>query len=139
RYKTWVKNFGADPGIVNKTFVLNGVSRTLIGIMPPRFGWGNADLWIPKKPDRAVATTAVAGAFPQFWFLLGHLKPGVSMKEADAALAAVANRLAEVYSKVYRRHFTVRLKWLTNPGVGRLKNGLCRGSAAVGPRRPSWW
>ncbi len=40
RYKTWVKSFGADPAIVNKTFVLNGVSRTLIGIMPPRFGWG---------------------------------------------------------------------------------------------------
>jgi len=40
RYKTWVKSFGADPGIVNKTFVLNGESRTLIGIMPPRFGWG---------------------------------------------------------------------------------------------------
>src|ERR1700694_979762 len=52
RYKTWLKSFGADPGIVNKTFVLNGVSRTLIGIMPPRFGWGAADLWIPVQPSR---------------------------------------------------------------------------------------
>src|SRR6266699_3266551 len=30
RYKTWVKSFGSDPAIVNKTFVLNGVSRTVI-------------------------------------------------------------------------------------------------------------
>src|SRR5947199_7600305 len=62
RYKTWVKNFGADPAIVNKTFILNDVPRTLVGIMPPRFGWGNADMWIPKKPEHASATTAVAGA-----------------------------------------------------------------------------
>src|SRR5439155_26509156 len=34
RYKTWVKSFGADPGIVNKTFVLDGVLRTVIGIRP---------------------------------------------------------------------------------------------------------
>ena len=59
RYKTWVKNFGADPAIVNKTFILNDVPRTLVGIMPPRFGWGDADMWIPKKPERASATTAV--------------------------------------------------------------------------------
>src|SRR5258708_16884708 len=39
RYKTWVTRFSADPSLVNKTFVLNGTQRTLIGIMPPRFGW----------------------------------------------------------------------------------------------------
>jgi len=132
RYKTWVKSFGADPGIVNKTFVLNGASRTLIGIMPPRFGWGDADLWIPKKPDRAVATTAVAGAFPQFWFLLGHLKPGVSMKEAEADFTVVANRLAKVYPKDYPKHFTVQLESLTNLVVGRFKTTLFIVLAAVG-------
>src|SRR5467141_1711880 len=121
RYKTWVKSFGADPGIVNKTFVLNGVPRTLIGIMPPRVGWGDADLWIPKKPERAVATTVVAGAFPQFWFLLGHLKPGVSVKEAEADFTVVANRLSKAYPKDYPKRFTVQVESLTNMVVGRFK------------------
>src|SRR5467141_4645085 len=124
RYKTWVKSFGADPGIVNKTFVLNGVSRTLIGIMPPRFGWGDADLWIPKKPERAVATKVVAGAFPQFWFLLGHLKPGVSVQEAEADFTVVANRLSKVYPKDYPKRFRVQLESLTNLVVGRFKTTL---------------
>ena len=132
RYKTWVKSFGADPEIVNKTFVLNGVSRTLIGIMPPRFGWGNADLWIPKKPERAAATKALAGAFPQFWFLLGHLKPGVSMKEAEADLTVVANRLAKVYPKEYPKRFTVHMESLTNLVVGQFKTTLFIVLAAVG-------
>ena len=132
RYKTWVKNFGADPAIVNKTFILNDVPRTLVGIMPPRFGWGDADMWIPKKPERASATTAVAGAFPQFWFMLGHLKPGVSMKEAEADFTVVANRLAKVYPKDYPKHFTVHLESLTNLVVGQFKTTLFIVLAAVG-------
>jgi predicted permease len=132
RYKTWVKSFGADSGIVNKTFVLNGESRTLIGIMPPRFGWGNADLWIPKKPERAAATKTVAGAFPQFWFLLGHLKPGVSIKEAEADFTVVANRLAKVYPKDYPKRFAVHIESLTNLVVGQFKTTLFIVLAAVG-------
>src|SRR5437667_3492555 len=132
RYKTWVKSFGADPEIVNKTFVLNGVPRTLIGIMPPRFGWGDADLWIPKKPERAVATKVVAGAFPQFWFLLGHLKPGVSVQEAEADFTVVANRLSKVYPKDYPKRFRVQLESLTNLVVGRFKTTLYIVLAAVG-------
>ena len=132
RYKTWVKDFGADPSIVNKTFILNDQPRTLVGIMQPRFAWGDAEMWIPKKPERATATTAVAGAFPQYWFLLGHLKPGISMKEAEADLTVVANRLAKVYPKDYPKHFTVHLESLTNLVVGQFKTTLFIVLAAVG-------
>ncbi len=132
RYKTWVKKFAADPGIVNKTFVLNGVSRTLIGIMPPRFGWGDADMWIPAKPTRAATGKVIAGAFRQRWFLLGHLKPGVSTKEAEADLTVVAKRLATVYPADYPKHFTVQIESLTNLVVGRFKTTLYIVLAAVG-------
>jgi len=132
RYKTWVKSFGADPGIVNKTFVLNGESRTLIGIMPPRFGWGNADLWIPAKPSRAAAGKTVAGAFQQHWWMLGHLKPGVSVKEAEADLTVVAKHLATVYPTEYPKRFTVFVDSLTNQVVGRFKTTLYIVLAAVG-------
>ncbi|OLB18508.1 MAG: hypothetical protein AUH16_09090 [Acidobacteria bacterium 13_2_20CM_57_7] len=108
RYKTWVKSFGADPGIVNKTFVLNGVQRTLIGIMPPRFGWGNADLWIPAKPSRAPTGKVIAGAFQQHWWMLGHLKQGVTVKEAEADFTVIAKRLATIYPTEYPKHFTVQ-------------------------------
>src|SRR2546425_1178820 len=132
RYKTWVKHFGADPRIVNKTFVLNGTARTLIGIMPPRFGWGDAEMWIPAKPSKAVTNSAYAGAFPQFWFLLGHVKPGVSVKEAEADFTVVANRLSKVYPKDYPKRFRVQLESLTNLVVGRFKTTLYIVLAAVG-------
>src|SRR5712664_2542995 len=132
RYKTWVKSFGADPGIVNKTFVLNGVSRTLVGIMPPRFGWGDADMWIPAKPSRAAGGKTVAGAFQQRWWMLGHLKPGVTVKEAEADFTVVAKRLAAVYPAEYPKKFTVQLDSLTNMVVGRFKTTLYIVLAAVG-------
>jgi len=132
RYKTWMKSFGGDPGIVNKSFVLNGVSRTLIGIMPPRFGWGDADMWIPQKPSRAATGKTVAGAFQQHWFLMGHLKPGVSMKEAVADLTVVANNLAKVYPTEYPKHFSVQVESLTNLVVGQFRTTLYIVLAAVG-------
>jgi putative ABC transport system permease protein len=132
RYKTWVKEFGADPNILNKTFILNDTPRTLIGIMPPRFGWGDADLWIPEKPSRTVANTAVAGAFPRFWFFLGHLKPGVSQRQAVSDLTVVAKRLATVYPKDYPKHFTVEIQSLTDLVVGQFRTTLYIVLAAVG-------
>lgn len=131
RYKTWMNKFAADPQILNKTFVLNGTPRTLIGIMPPRFGWGGAEMWIPDRPSKAAATTAVAGAFPRFWFFLGHLKPGVSIKQAEADLTVVANRLSTVYPKDYPKHFSVQIVSLTDLVVGRFRTTLYIVLAAV--------
>ena len=132
RYKTWVKEFAGDPSVLDKTFILNGTQRTLVGIMPPRFGWGDADLWIPEKPLNAQANTAVAGAFPRYWFFLGHLKPGVSHSQAVADLTVVANRLSKIYPKDYPKHFSVEIVSLTDLVVGQFRTTLYIVLAAVG-------
>ena len=131
RYKTWIMKFAGDPQILNKIFVLNGTPRTLIGIMPPRFGWGDAEMWFPDKPSKSSATMAVAGAFPRFWFFLGHLKPGVSIKQAEADLTVVANRLSTVYPKDYPKHFSVQIVSLTDLVVGKFRTTLYIVLAAV--------
>jgi putative ABC transport system permease protein len=131
RYKTWVNEFGADPKVVNRTFLLNDTQRTLIGIMPPRFAWGDADLWIPDKPS-PVVNRAIAGASNRYWFFMGHLKPGVSNNQAIADLTIVANRLAKVYPTEYPKHFTVELQSLTDLVVGRFRTTLYIVLAAVG-------
>ncbi len=132
RYKTWVNQFAADPSVLNKTFVLNGTQRVLVGIMPPRFGWGDADLWIPTKPAHAAASTAVAGAFPHYWFFMGHLKPGVSHAQAVADMSIVANRLSKVYPKDYPKHFSVEIVSLADLVVGQFRTTLYIVLAAVG-------
>jgi putative ABC transport system permease protein len=130
RYKTWLGHFAGDPNIINKTFVLNGMPRTLIGIMPPRFGWGDSDMWIPEKPIRSAA--ADQGIFRRYWFIVGHLKPGVSIREAEADFSVIAHRLAAIYPKEYPAHFTVEVQSLTDLVVGKFRTTLYIVLAAVG-------
>jgi len=129
RYKTWVNRFNADPAILNKTFVLNGVSRTLIGIMPPRFAWGDADMWIPQKPSPANTSGSILN---RYWFLLGHLKPGVSPRQAEADFSIIARHLATVYPQKYPKHFTVEVESLADLVVGRFRVTLFIVLASVG-------
>jgi predicted permease len=130
RYKVWVNRFNADPKILNQTFVLNGTARTLIGVMPPRFGWGDSDLWIPDKPSHADTTPTLG--FNRYWFLLGHLKPGVSEREAQADFTVIAQHLSTVYPKDYPKHFTVEIQSLADMVVGRFRTTLFIVLAAVG-------
>jgi predicted permease len=130
RYRTWVGRFNGDLGILNKQFVLNGTPRTLIGVMPPRFAWGDADVWIPERPSRAQA--AAGTPFNRRWFLLGRLRPGVSIRQAEADLEAVGHRLALVYPKDYPKHFKVEVQSLADRVVGRFRVTLFVVLAAVG-------
>ena len=130
RYKTWISRFSADPSLINKTFVLNGTPRTLIGIMPPRFGWGDADMWIPTMPSHA--SVQERNGFPMYWFLLGHLKPGISIRQAESDLTVVARNLSTVYPKDYPKKFSVYLETLTDSVVGRFRTTLYIVLGAVG-------
>jgi putative ABC transport system permease protein len=132
RYKTWMKEFAGDPQIVNKTFLLNGTARTLIGVMPPRFAWWGADMWIPDRPNRGDDSLVYAGAFPRYWSLLGHLKPGISRKEAEADLTVVGKGLAATYPKDYPKHFTVEVRTLADSVVGQFRTTIYIVLAAVG-------
>src|SRR5215469_16173380 len=124
RYKTWRERFNGDISLLNKTFVLNGAARTLIGIMPPRFAWFDADLWIPKKPTQ--------GAMEEFWFFLGRLRPGVSTQQAEADLTVIGQRMAMIYPQDYPERFTVQVMNRGDGVVGRFKATLYTVLAAVG-------
>ena len=129
RYKVWASRFNADPAILNRTFVLNGTPRTLVGIMPPRFGWGDADLWIPASLTPAAPTP---GRFEDHYWVLGHLKPGVTLAQAQADLNVVAHRLAKAYPKDYPKQFTVVVVTLIDGVVGQFRVMLFIVMGAVG-------
>jgi putative ABC transport system permease protein len=103
RYKTWQGKFNSDPAAIGKTFTLNGVARTLIGVMDPRFAWGGAELWIPCSYE--AAQTLTSGQFDKYWGFVARLKPGVSANEASADMNVIAKRLATLYPKDYPKHF----------------------------------
>jgi putative ABC transport system permease protein len=108
RYKTWQGKFNSDPSAIGKAFTLNGVARTLVGVMPPRFAWGGADLWIPVSDE--AAETLNSGQFDRFWGFVARIKPGTSFEEASAEMTVVAKRLATLYPKDYPKHFDANVE-----------------------------
>jgi len=103
RYKAWQGKFHSDPSAIGKTFTINGVARTLVGVMSPRFAWGGADLWIPCSYE--AAQTLTSGQFDKYWGFVARLKPGVSENEASAEMSLIAKRLATLNPKDYPKHF----------------------------------
>jgi len=126
-YKLWLKEFNLDPKVLGRTFVLNGKPRTLVGVMPPRFTWWGSDLWIPAPLDRSDPE-----ARQRRFVMHAHLKPGVTMQQAEADLDVIAHRLARVYPKEYPKKFNVEVQTLADSVVGRFKTVLYTLLAAVG-------
>jgi len=129
RYKLWVERFHSDSSILNQTFVLNGVPRTLIGIMPPRFAWGTADMWIPRQISRSMANPQEQYQYYQFF---GHLKPGISRAQADADVDLLARQLAPIYPRDYPNRFRARALTFSEWFAGDYRTMLYVMLAAVG-------
>lgn len=126
-YKVWRASFGADPAVVGRTFTMNGKPTTLIGVMPPRFAWWGADLWVPTALDRAEA-----GPNARYFLLLGHLKPGLTQKAAEADIQVRASRFAKIYRNDYPKQFDAHLQSLVDGVVGKFRRTLYTLLAAVG-------
>jgi putative ABC transport system permease protein len=91
-HRTWVTLFGADPAVVGRSLVLDGEARTVIGVMPPRFEWNIADLWVPAAITHGDDPQSPRG----FRAFQAHLRPGVTPQAAEAQLNLVgARRSAE--------------------------------------------
>jgi putative ABC transport system permease protein len=85
-YRLWLRLFDASPSALGRTLRLNGRPHTIIGVMPPRFGWyGNDGFWLPLAPRR----TDIPWINP-----IMRLKPGVSKAAAQAQLTALNAQLA---------------------------------------------
>jgi putative ABC transport system permease protein len=110
RYNFWQARFNRDPAVLGRTFVLNGVPRTLVGIMPPRFTKGDGDFYLPVAIDPANPEIRERN----FRFQ-ARLQPGVTLAQAEAALDAFAHRRAQLFPGEYPAQFVVRVvNWVDN-------------------------
>ena len=126
-YKMWVKRYNQDPSILGQTLALNGQPRTLVGIMPPRFTWWGAELWIPVPLSRSDPEVK-----NKSYVMQARVKPGLTLHQAEADLDVLAHRLARVYPNDYPKKFNIQLETLADSVVGRFKGVLYTLLAAVG-------
>ena len=80
----WRSHFGGDRSVLGRQLLIEGNTASVIGVLPPSFQFMDqkADLLIPMRFDRAKTNLGVFS-----YSGVGRLKPGVTLKQADADLA----------------------------------------------------
>src|SRR5262249_24440546 len=118
-YGIWQRDFGASPEIVGKRVRINGKPATIVGVMPQGFAFPtNEELWLPlwsefpPKPRTDPSNVNPA--------LLGILKPGVSLDQANAEFTAFATRLAAAYPATNKQFNTGQVKPLVETFTPRV-------------------
>lgn len=90
----WATQFGADPHIVGKTILLDGVPNTVIGVLPAggAFDRAYSQLWRPLtfQPSNMTRNFHWFGAFAK-------LKRGVTLEQARAQMDTIGARIAHDY------------------------------------------
>jgi len=131
-YSLWQRRFGSDPSVIGRALALNGESYTVIGIMPrfvqlPGFANRNDQLWVPIAfpPEEA------AQRGNHFLEVIARLKPGITLKPAQAEMDTIAARLAQQYPDYNTRIGTVVVP-LQEEVVGDIKPALLILLGAVG-------
>jgi putative ABC transport system permease protein len=96
----WQRLFAGDRGAIGRTVRINGIPRTVVGILPRRFVGpaGEAELYFPLSLRRYLAHPVRARG--SGWLgLVGRMKPGVTWEAANRELVAIAADLAREYPK----------------------------------------
>ena len=102
-YGLWQKRYGGDPSLIGRSLTINGESATVIGVMPPNFQLNlSMDLWLSPSqmaPDYQMNYRGDTLAMRENHYLrvMGRLKPGATVQQAQADLNAVAARLEQQY------------------------------------------
>ncbi len=98
----WKRHFGSDPNLVGKPLMIDGETYIVVGVMPAGVQYPqDTELWIP--PRRLVPEAEIdLGDITQVRGLgllavIARLKPGVTLREAQAEMDAVTSRLRAQY------------------------------------------
>lgn len=103
-YRFWQRQFGGDPGVLGRQLRLNDTVRTVIGVMPKRFMWRGADVYIPTRFQRGQLVEGVRNVH-----LLGRLKPGITSAQAEADLTPIIEDLKKRQPTEFPKQFRVAL------------------------------
>jgi putative ABC transport system permease protein len=89
-YPLWRRAFGADPNVVGKTVIVNGVSRTVIGVLRPEFRFPGHDVDILTQ--NFVDPVNPGGRSSHYISMFGRLRHGISWERARTETAALMER-----------------------------------------------
>jgi putative ABC transport system permease protein len=100
-YGLWQRRYGGEPSAIGTSIVMSGMTRTIVGVMPPQFSFRgrDVDFWLPAP--FTPAETAVRGS--HFLNVVARLRDGVTVERAAEDMRSVAAALAREYPDTNNR------------------------------------
>jgi len=118
----WKKDFGGDAAVIGQAVRVNGRAGTVIGVMPPKFAFPqNEQLWLPVNTEFPVKPRSDRGI--NNVSIIGRLKPGVTIEQANAEMVTLAARFAKEFPE--NKQFSLGyvrplIASFSNPGLAGL-------------------
>jgi len=127
--RLWRTHLHADRAVVGRALRVNGVTYTVVGVMPKTFDplLDKSDLWFPA----AFTAQRLADHDNHFLDVMGRLKPGISLSQAQSELNVIALRLQNQYP-IDDKDRGFRLVPLTTALLGDERSALRMMLGAVG-------
>jgi putative ABC transport system permease protein len=92
----WQQRYGGDPGVLGTAIRMNGVTATVIGVVPQGLGFPQQEqIWLPTSQFPPALRQQPRQA--RNYFVLGRLNDGVTVEQARAELTAIGTELARRY------------------------------------------
>jgi putative ABC transport system permease protein len=114
-YLFWQRHFNSDPGVIGRTLQLVHKNYAIVGVLPSRFTWDDADVYVPLKLTNDPNTT---------YGPLLKLKPGVTLAAANAELQPLLEQFAKETPDHFPKKFRVHVRGLNEQFVERLGQSL---------------
>jgi len=109
-YLFWQRQYGGSRDVIGKTIELDHTPYTIIGVVPPRFAWGDSDVYLPAVPN----------ADPHYyWMAFLKLKPGTKYPVAQAEMQVLVDRFAKDDPKNYPQDMKAKIVTLNEEVLGR--------------------
>src|SRR5882762_6346652 len=121
-YQFWQRHYGGDPGLVGKNIQLVHKSYSIVGVVRPRFTWGDGEVYLPLK----VTADPVRTYFPMI-----RLKPGVTRAAANAEFQSLLEQFAKQTPTHFPEHFRMAIEGLNDHFVTDIGGTLYLLLAAV--------
>ena len=120
-HEIWKRDFNSDPNVVGQSVRVNGKAATIIGVMPPNFKFpGFEELWTPLYNQfppipRGQLVIGPNNAAPA---VMGRLKPGITLDQANAEFIGLARQLARDNPKTNQNFTSATVQPLAKSIIG---------------------
>jgi putative ABC transport system permease protein len=129
----WRGLFNADTTVVGRTVRMSGAPYIIVGVMPPvpmDVSIGMGDIWSPL-PLYNVQQRRATSFRARYLRVVGRLKPGITVGQAQAQMSILQRQLEEEATSV-AKGYSVRVESLKDTLTGRIRPVLLILMAAVG-------